>query len=116
MQALFGLEQKRAPWRAACRPRRVGPGLCTGPSAGAQPPPYGTRDGPRLALNWFKRLAAPPGWQHMTLQRIRQRLLFVPAQLVRPAGTPTLRIMPSGLNRGILEGEAVLSRVRTMLR
>jgi hypothetical protein len=31
-------------------------------------------------LNWFKRLAAPPDWQRMTLQRLRQRLLFVPAQ------------------------------------
>jgi hypothetical protein len=44
-------------------------------------------------LNWFKRLAVPPDWQRMTLQRLRQRLLFVPAQLVHPAGMPTLRIM-----------------------
>lgn len=46
-------------------------------------------------LNWFKRLCVPPRWQRMTLQRLRQRLLFVPAQLVRPGGVPTLRIMPS---------------------
>lgn len=46
-------------------------------------------------LNWFKRLCVPPRWQRMTLQRMRQRLLFVPAQLVRPGGVPTLRIMPS---------------------
>lgn len=45
-------------------------------------------------LNWFKRLCAPPRWQRATLQRMRQRLLVVPAQLVRPAGVPTLRIAP----------------------
>jgi hypothetical protein len=45
-------------------------------------------------LNWFKRLCAPARWQHATLQRLRQRLLVVPAQLVRPAGVPTLRIAP----------------------
>jgi hypothetical protein len=45
-------------------------------------------------LNWFKRLCAPPRWQRATLQRLRQRLLVVPAQLVRPAGVPTLRIAP----------------------
>lgn len=45
-------------------------------------------------LNWFKRLCAPPRWQRATLQRIRQRLLVVPAQLVHPAGVPTLRIAP----------------------
>jgi hypothetical protein len=45
-------------------------------------------------LNWFKRLCAPARWQRATLQRLRQRLLVVPAQLVRPAGVPTLRIAP----------------------
>jgi hypothetical protein len=45
-------------------------------------------------LNWFKQLCCPPRWQRMTLQRMRHRLLTVPAQLVRPRGTPTLRIMP----------------------
>jgi len=45
-------------------------------------------------LNWFKRLCAPVRWQRATLQRLRQRLLVVPAQLVRPAGVPTLRIAP----------------------
>lgn len=58
-------------------------------------------------LNWFKRLAAPPGWQHMTLQRLRQRLLLVPAQLVHPAGVPTLRIMP-----GYLHARAFLDILR----
>jgi hypothetical protein len=43
-------------------------------------------------LNWFKRLCAPPHLQRATLQRLRQRLLVVPAQLVRPGGAPTLRL------------------------
>lgn len=45
-------------------------------------------------LNWFKRLCLPPRWQRMTLARLRQRLLVVPAQLVHPGGVPTLRIAP----------------------
>jgi hypothetical protein len=43
-------------------------------------------------LNWFKRLCVPPHLQRATLQRLRQRLLVVPAQLVRPGGAPTLRL------------------------
>jgi len=46
-------------------------------------------------LNWFKRLCVPPHLQRATLQRLRQRLLLVPAQLVRPDGVPTLRLAPS---------------------
>ncbi len=46
-------------------------------------------------LNWFKRLCVPARWQRATLQRMRQGLFSVPAQLVRPAGVPTLRI-PAG--------------------
>lgn len=46
-------------------------------------------------LNWFKRLCAPAHLQRATLQRLRQRLFLVPAQLVRPDGVPTLRIAPS---------------------
>src|SRR2546425_2924064 len=46
-------------------------------------------------LNWFKRLCAPAHLQRATLQRLRQRLFLVPSQLVRPGGTPTLRIAPS---------------------
>jgi len=46
-------------------------------------------------LNWFKRLCVPPRWQRATLQRLRQQFLVVPAQLVRPAGVPILRIAPS---------------------
>lgn len=45
-------------------------------------------------INWFKRLCDPPHWQRTTLRRMRQQLLVVPAELVRPAGVPTLRIAP----------------------
>ena len=45
-------------------------------------------------LSWFKRLCVPPRWQRATLPTLRQKLLFVPAQFVRPGGTPTLRIAP----------------------
>jgi len=46
-------------------------------------------------LNWFKRLCVPPHLQRTTLQRLRQRLFVVPAQLVRPDGVPTLHLAPS---------------------
>jgi hypothetical protein len=46
-------------------------------------------------LNWFKRLCAPPHLRRATLQRLRQRLFVLPAQLVRPGGAPTLRL-PAG--------------------
>jgi len=46
-------------------------------------------------LNWFKRLCVPAHLQRATLQRLRQRLFLVPAQLVRPDGVPTLRLAPS---------------------
>ena len=46
-------------------------------------------------LNWFKRLCVPPHLQRATLQRLRQHLFVVPAQLVRPGGVPTLHLAPS---------------------
>ncbi len=46
-------------------------------------------------LNWFKRLCVPAHLQRATLQRLRQRLFLVPAQLVRRSGAPVLRIAPS---------------------
>lgn len=46
-------------------------------------------------LNWFKRLCVPPHLRRATLQRLRQRLFVVPAQLVRPGRVPTLRLAPS---------------------
>jgi len=45
-------------------------------------------------LNWFKRLCAPVHLQRATLQRLRQRLFVVPAQLVRPGNILTLRLAP----------------------
>jgi hypothetical protein len=45
-------------------------------------------------LNWFKRLCVPAHLQRATLQRLRQRLLVVPAQVVRPANVLTLRLAP----------------------
>jgi hypothetical protein len=46
-------------------------------------------------LNSFKRLCVPPHLQRAALQRPRQRLFVVPAQLVRPGRVPTLRLGPS---------------------
>lgn len=43
-------------------------------------------------LNWFRRFALPPTWQHLTLQTIRHRLLLVPAELVRPQRRPILKL------------------------
>lgn len=45
-------------------------------------------------LNWFKRLCAPTHLQRATLQRLRQRLFVVPAQVVRPGNVLTLRLAP----------------------
>ena len=46
-------------------------------------------------LNWFKRLCVPPHLRRATLQRLRQHLFVVPAQLARPGGVPTLRLAAS---------------------
>jgi hypothetical protein len=43
-------------------------------------------------INWFKRLCLPNDWQQLNLQTIRNRLLLVPSQLVRPQGRPTLSL------------------------
>jgi len=43
-------------------------------------------------LKWFQRLCLPPDWQHFNLQTIRNRLLVIPAQLLRPQGRPTLSL------------------------
>ena len=63
-------------------------------------------------LNWFKRLCTPPRWQRATLQRVRQRLLVVPAQLVHPAGVPTLRIAPGYIYAN--DFLDILKRVKTL--
>jgi len=48
-----------------------------------------------LAYNltqWFQRLCLPPEWQSLNLQTIRNRLLVIPAQLIRPQGRPVLNL------------------------
>lgn len=66
-------------------------------------------------LNWFKRLCVPPHWQRATLQRMRQRLLVVPAQLVHPGGVPTLRIAPGYVyGEDFLDILARIKRVRPL--
>lgn len=46
-------------------------------------------------LNWFRRLCVPAELQHWTLRTLRNQLLFVPAELVRPHGIPTLKLPQS---------------------
>jgi hypothetical protein len=46
-------------------------------------------------LNWFKRLCVAPEWQRLTLQTLRNRLLLIPAELVRPQKRWILK-MPRG--------------------
>lgn len=43
-------------------------------------------------LKWFQRLCLPSDWQRFNLQTIRNQLLVVPAQLLRPQGRPTLSL------------------------
>jgi hypothetical protein len=63
-------------------------------------------------LNWFKRLCAPPPLQRATLQRLRQRLFVVPAQLVRPGGAPTLRLPAN--HPGTRDFLATVERIRRL--
>lgn len=46
-------------------------------------------------LNWFRRLCLPSSWHRRNLQSIREQLLLVPAELVRPQGRPTLKLAAS---------------------
>jgi len=46
-------------------------------------------------LNWFRRFCLPEPWQRLTLPTIRQRLLLVPGELVRPQGKPLLKLPQS---------------------
>jgi len=46
-------------------------------------------------LNWFRRFCLPEPWQRLTLPTIRQRLLVIPAELVRPQGKPVLKMPQS---------------------
>jgi hypothetical protein len=43
-------------------------------------------------LVWFKELYLPREWKRINIQTLRNRLLWVPALLVRPQGRPTLRL------------------------
>lgn len=47
-------------------------------------------------INWFKRLCLPPEFQSATLQTLRERILLMPAQLVRTDNRPHLRLPASG--------------------
>jgi hypothetical protein len=40
----------------------------------------------------FQRLCLPPDWQSYTLQTLRQKLFFLPAELTRPQNRPVLRL------------------------
>lgn len=46
-------------------------------------------------LNWFRRFCLPEPWQHLTLPTIRQRLLLIPGELVRPQGKSVLKLPQS---------------------
>lgn len=46
-------------------------------------------------LTWFKRLCLPESHRRMTIDSLRHRLLVIPAELVYPKGTPTLKLSES---------------------
>jgi len=46
-------------------------------------------------LNWFRRLCVPPSLQRWSLRTLRHQLLLVPAELVRPQGSPMLKLPQS---------------------
>ena len=46
--------------------------------------------------NWFKRLCLPPQFQNATLQTLRQKILSMPAQLVRTGNRSRLNLPASG--------------------
>jgi hypothetical protein len=43
-------------------------------------------------LHWFQRRCVPSEWARLTLPTLRQRLLVIPAELVRPQGRAILRM------------------------
>ena len=47
-------------------------------------------------VNWFKRLCLPPEFQTATLQTLRNRILLMPAQLLRTDNRPRLAMPTSG--------------------
>jgi hypothetical protein len=46
-------------------------------------------------VTWFQRLCLPPEWHRLTLETLRRRLLFTPAQLVRTDNRPRLALRAS---------------------
>jgi hypothetical protein len=46
-------------------------------------------------LNWFRRLCVPPPLQRWSRRTLRHQLLLVPAELVRPQGSPMLKLPQS---------------------
>ena len=46
-------------------------------------------------LTWFKLLCLPEAYRRMTIDSLRHRLLIIPAELVYPKGTPTLKLSES---------------------
>jgi hypothetical protein len=46
-------------------------------------------------LNWFRRLCLPPELQRWTLGTLRNQILLIDGDLVRPQGVPTLRLPAS---------------------
>jgi hypothetical protein len=46
-------------------------------------------------LNWFRRLCVPPALQRWSLRTLRNQLLLVPGELVRPQGRPVLKLPES---------------------
>jgi hypothetical protein len=47
-------------------------------------------------INWFKRLCLPPELQAATLQTLRERILLMPAELLRTGNRPRLLLPASG--------------------
>lgn len=43
-------------------------------------------------LNWFRRLCVPPPLRRWSLRTLRNQLLLVPGELVRPQSNPTLKL------------------------
>ena len=50
-------------------------------------------------MNWFKRLCLPPDYQAMTLQSLRQRVLHMPAELVKTGNRTYLATPPASGSR-----------------
>lgn len=54
-------------------------------------------------INWFKRLCLPKGFQGMTLNTLRSRLLLIPGELTRSGNRPTLKLPANFLYKDAFE-------------